>query len=135
MLAKWREKTKGLPDVVWIRFSEPKIGPAALDIEIRLQSDDLERLKAASRELMVWLQGYEGAVDISDDLHPGKPAFRIRLKPEKRMLGLDGGLVADQLRAVFRSITVNTMQRDGNFMDIGVRLSDRGRDSVADLDN
>ncbi len=135
VLAKWREKLKVLPDVVWIRFSETKIGPAGLDIEIRLQGDDLEQIKAASRELMAWLKGYMGAVDISDDLRPGKPEFRIRLKPGARMLGLDGRLVADQLRAAFHFMTVNTVQRDGDSIDIDVQLSDRDRDSVADLDN
>ncbi len=135
VLAKWREKTKDLPDVVWIRFSETKIGPAGLDIEMRLQGDDLEEMKAASNELMAWLKGYVGAVDISDDLRPGKPEFRIRLKPGARMLGLDGRLVADQLRAAFHYMTVNTVQRDGDSIDIDVQLSDRDRDSVGDLDN
>ncbi|HFB97542.1 MAG TPA: efflux RND transporter permease subunit, partial [Bryobacterales bacterium] len=135
VLAKWREKTKDLPDVVWIRFSETKIGPAGLDIEIRLQGDDLKQMKAASDELMAWLRGYDGAVDISDDLRPGKPEFRIRLKPGARMLGLDGRLVADQLRAAFHFMTVNTVQRDGDSIDIDVQLAGGDRDSVADLDD
>ena len=135
ILARWREKTKDMPDVVWIRFAETKIGPAGLDIEIRLQGDDLKQLKAASGELMAWLKGYEGAVDISDDLRPGKPEARVRVKPGARVLGVDGGMVADQLRAAFHSITVNTIQRDGETIDIDVRLGPGGRDSLDDLDN
>ncbi len=135
VLSRWRRKAADLPDVMWIRFSETRIGPAGLDIEIRIQGDDLNAMKAASDELMTWLKGYEGAVDISDDLRPGKPEFRIRLKPGARMLGLDGRLVADQLRAAFHYMTVNTVQRDGASIDIDVQLSDTGRDSVGDLDN
>ena len=134
ILALWREKTKGLPDVSWIRFSQAKIGPQGLDIEIRIQGDDLGQMKEASRRLMAWLGGYVGAVDLSDDLRPGKPELRIRLKPGARMLGVDGRLVADQLRAAFHYITVNTVQRDGDSIDIDVRLAKDDRNSLDDLD-
>ncbi len=135
ILARWREKSRAIADVVWIRFAETKIGPQGLDIEMRLQGDDLARLKAASRELMAWLKGYEGAVDISDDLRPGKPEIRIRLKDGARTLGVDGRMIADQLRAAFHSITVNTVQRDGEAVDVDVQLADADRDSLADLDD
>ncbi len=134
ILALWRQKTAHLPDVQWIRFSQTKIGPQGLDIEMRLSGNDLAELKAASRTLMQWLAGYEGAVDISDDLRPGKPEFRIRLKPEARMLGIDGRMVADQLRAAFHFRTVNTVQRDGQSIDIDVQLDDASRNSVGDLE-
>lgn len=135
ILAKWRKKTRHLPDVVWIRFAETKIGPQGLDIEMRLQGDDLGQLKAASNELMNWLKGYVGAVDITDDLRPGKPELRIRLREGARSLGVDGRLIADQLRAAFHYVTVNTVQRDGESIDIDVQIADADRDSLGDIDN
>ncbi len=134
ILARWREKTKHLPDIVWIRFSEAKVGIAGLDIEMRLRGEDLGEMKKASDALMAWLRGYRGAVDISGDLRPGKPEARVRIRPGARALGIDGKFVADQLRAAFHSITVNTVQRDGESIDIDVRLDPSGRDSLDDLD-
>ncbi len=134
ILARWRDKTRHLPDVTWIRFAETKIGPQGLAIEMRLQADDLDMLDRAAGELVAWLRGYRGAVDVSADLRPGKPEARIRLKPGARTLGIDGRLVADQLRAAFHSVTVNTVQRDGDSIDIDVRLNKGGRNELADLE-
>ncbi|TVR99551.1 MAG: efflux RND transporter permease subunit, partial [Rhodospirillales bacterium] len=75
-LNMWRQEVGAIPDVLSITFTEPQIGPAGIPIEIRLQGDDLDTLKAASRDLETWLARYPGVTDLQDDLRPGKPELR-----------------------------------------------------------
>jgi len=67
----------------------------------------LDRLKAAATELCSWLQGFEGVVDLSDDLRPGKREYRLHLKPSAGVLGLDAKAVSDQVRGAFQGIEVD----------------------------
>ena len=53
VLAQWRTETGIIPDVIFIKFSETQIGPAGLDIEIRLDGTDLRQLGDASRDLQL----------------------------------------------------------------------------------
>lgn len=131
----WRDASGNLADVITIKFTEPAIGPAGLPIDMRLKGEDLLKLKAASLELQQWINGYVGVHDLSDDLRPGKPEFRVRLKDEATTLGLDGRVIADQLHAAFSGTVVNEIQKGAASIEIDVRFSEEGRNSVADLEN
>ena len=85
----WREKLQDLPDIINLTFKEPTIGPGGFPIEIRLQGNDLEQLKQASLELQDWLNQYVGVFDLNDDLRPGKPEIRVRLKAGALAQGMD----------------------------------------------
>jgi len=89
------------------KFTEPTIGPGGRAIDLRLLGYDLDRLKAAATELRSWLQGFEGVVDLSDDLRPGKREYRLHLKPSAGVLGLDAKAVSDQVRGAFQGIEVD----------------------------
>ncbi|MBT4888490.1 MAG: efflux RND transporter permease subunit, partial [Rhodospirillales bacterium] len=131
---KWRQEVGVLPDVINLKFAETTIGPAGLPIDIRLQGQDLKTLKAASRELQFWLNSYEGVYDISDDLRPGKPEIRVRLRDGASTLGIDAQMVARQLRTAFLGETASEVQIGGESYDVSVRLRRDDRNSLADLD-
>ncbi len=132
-LSRWRTELGDLPDVISLNFKEPQVGPAGLAIEVRLQGDDMRRLKQASLELQQWLRQYQGVINLSDDLRPGKPEIRLHLKPGSLAFGLDAVTIATQLRAAFFSITADEVQSGNESYEISVRLDDSGRDQVSDL--
>ncbi len=135
VIAQWRAETGGLADVISVRFAEPQIGPAGLAIEVRLTGRDLGELKAAALELRDWLGGYRGTSNLTDDLRPGKPELRIKLRDGASTLGVDARQIAEQLRAAFFGTTVSEIQRGAESYEIDVRIDPGNKDSLSDIDN
>ncbi len=133
-LARWRKQVGKLPDVIALKFTQPRAGPAGIAIDLRLQGADLGALKKASIKLQDWLRRYEGVHSIIDDLRSGKPEIRVRLKEGAKSLGIDARLVADQLRTAFFGATVSEIQVGAESFEIDVRLDPGDRDNLADLD-
>ncbi|MFA7432028.1 MAG: efflux RND transporter permease subunit, partial [Rhodospirillaceae bacterium] len=134
-LDAWRDRVGLLPDVISIKFAEREMGPAGRDIDIRLHGRDLDRVKAASEELQAWLNGYAGVRDLSDDLRPGKPELRLRLKDGAAGLGFTAESIASQVSAAFQGVTVDEFQIGGQTVEIDVRLVDDARGSLGDIDD
>ncbi len=131
----WRKETGDIPDVIAIKYTEPQIGPAGKAIDLRLKGDDLAILKAASNALQDWLRRYDGVHDITDDLRPGKPEIRVRLKEGAKTLGLDARTIGNQLRTSLFGTTVSEIQQGAESFEIDVRLIREDRDSLSDLYN
>jgi multidrug efflux pump subunit AcrB len=134
VLNRWREKVGNLPDVLNVKFTEPQIGPAGLPIDIRLQGNDLAKLKEASIEMQAWLDSFAGVSDLSDDLRPGKPEIRARLRKGSTALGLDAATIATQLRAAFYGKKAGEIQVGPESYEIDVRLASSKHKSLADLE-
>ena len=133
MIERWRAKVGEIPDVISLKITEAQIGPAGRPIDIRLLGEDLEDLKTASAALLEWLRGYRGVFDLSDDLRPGKPEARLRLREDALALGLNASAVAGQLRAAFHGRTAAEVRLGPQDYEIDIRLAGRDRDSLADL--
>jgi len=134
VIERWRKETGDLADVISVKFAESQIGPAGLAFDIRLTGDDLDELKSAALELTTWLGGYRGTSNLADDLRPGKPELRIRLKDGASTLGIDARQIADQLRAAFFGTTVSEIQRGPESYEVDVRIDPGDKDSLSDLD-
>jgi hydrophobic/amphiphilic exporter-1 (mainly G- bacteria), HAE1 family len=135
IVARWQQALGEIPDVISLAFKEPGIGPGGHAIEFRLEGHDLEQLKAAAVELEGWLGGYVGTRDLLDDLRPGKPELRLSLRPGATALGLDAAAIAAQLRAAFFGLTAREVQRDGEALEIDLRLGALRRDRLDALDD
>ena len=133
VIDRWRKAVGEVPDVIVLKFAEPQLGPGGRPIDIRLTGGDLGELKAASTELIAWLGGYRGVLDLSDDLRPGKPEARLRLREGALSLGVSAAAVAGQLRAAFHGQNAAEVQLGPEDYEINVRLSEADRDSLADL--
>lgn len=133
VIGRWRAEVGPLPDVVSLNFARDEGGPGGKPISVRLTGGELERLKAASTELREWLANYRGVFDLSDDLRPGKPEMRLRLREGALALGLDAANVARQLRAAFHGRNAGTIQVGPEDYEVNVRLTRPDRDSLADL--
>lgn len=133
-LNAWRDQVKFLPDVIAISFKEPGVGPAGLAIDIRLQGQELSSLKSASIELQNWLLTYDGVLDLYDDLRLGSREIRYKLNQSALGLGLDATTIATQLRSAYYGASAGEVQVDAETYDIFVRLNDRARSNLDDLD-
>lgn len=131
---EWRDETGSLPDVLTLSFKEPVIGPAGLPIEIRVRGGDLETLARASQELRNWLASYPGVFDVHDDLRPGKPELRLRLREGALALGLDASDIANQIRAGFQGTKAADIQVGPESIEVDVRLHDADKRSLDDLE-
>ncbi len=134
ILKLWREEVGDVPDVISLGFKEPQFGPAGVPIEIRLQGPDLAANKAAAQDLIGWLERYAGVLDLSDDLRPGKPEVRLKLREGASGLGLDGAAVASQLRAAYFGKTAAEIQVGTEDFEVDVQLAASDQDSMADLE-
>ena len=135
VMTQWREETGELADVISVKYTETNTGPAGLAFDIRLTGQDLNELKSAALKLVDWLSGYRGTSNLTDDLRPGKPELRIKLKDGASTLGVDARQIADQLRAAFFGTTVSEIQRGAESYEIDVRIDPRNKDSLSDIDN
>ena len=134
VLSRWRELSNLPPDVINVAFKEPGLKPGGAPIDIRLQGGDLDEMKVASIALQEWLAGYAGVSDLYDDLRPGKPELRLRLKEGAVSLGLDAASIAAQLRAAYFGTTAAEIQVGVESYEIDVRLAEEDRDQIIDLE-
>ncbi len=131
----WRANVGDLPDVISLKYTESTIGPAGIDIDMRLKGDDLEELKSASTALQDWLWRYRGMTSVLDDLRPGKRELRIRLSDAAAPMGITAALVADQLRAAYFGSTASEMQVRGHALEVTAILDDDDRASFETFDD
>jgi hydrophobic/amphiphilic exporter-1 (mainly G- bacteria), HAE1 family len=134
VMNRWRTQSGNLPDVIALKFTEPAVGPAGRAIDVRLKGDDLGRLSLAAREVKTWLNGYKGVVDLSDDLRPGKPEIRLKLRDGATALGLNAQMIASQLRSAFFGTTASEIQVGKESYEIDVRLAQEDKNSLGDLE-
>jgi len=135
IINRWREAAGDIPDLIALNFKEPAIGPAGIPLEIRLTSPNLEQMKQASLALQEWLSRYSGVFDLSDDLRPGKPELRLRLRDGALALGLDASTIATQLRAAFYGTTASEIQVGPESYEIDVRLAAEDRATLTDIED
>ena len=134
LIRRWREAIGSPADVISLKYAEPSQGPAGRAIDVRLKGEDLDRLRAASLETREFLNRFEGVNDLGDDLRPGKPTIRLRLREGAVGMGLTGAAVAGQLRVAFYGATAATPQVGPESYEVDLRLAPEDRDAEGDLE-
>ncbi|MCT4654553.1 MAG: efflux RND transporter permease subunit [Cohaesibacter sp.] len=134
MIGMWRKKTGPVPGALAMKFTDKERGVAGNAIDIRLRGGNLDRLKKAGNELKAFFNGFEGVVDVLDDLRPGKPEFKISLKDDAGGLGLTAKSVSEELRGLVQGGTGLEVQTGRYGMDVRVRLARGALDSRGGID-
>jgi multidrug efflux pump subunit AcrB len=129
----WQYEIGDIPGLLSLIIQEPGFGPAGIPIEVRLQGESLDQLKAASLELSRHLAGYTGVYNVIDDLRPGKPERRLSLAEGAHGLGLTAEEIAAQLRAAMLGEISDTLRIGQRDVDILVRHAEQDRQSLDDL--
>ena len=133
ILGRWRVLVGDLADVISLKFTDKERGIAGKAIDLRIQGRKLETLKAASEEIKEFLATIDGLDDISDDLRPGKPEFRVHLKESAGVFGITARAVADELRMAIYGNTSLEVLRNNETYALTIRLTSTDRDSLDDL--
>ena len=106
----WREEVGEVADPISLVFKQPTMGPGGRAIEIRAKHDDLQQLKAASIEIQQYLNEFDGVTGVLDDMRMGKEEVLVKLLPGAETFGVNGQLIANQLRAAFFGQTADEIQ-------------------------
>ncbi len=134
-LAEWRRQIGSPPDLISLTLSEPGFGPGGRPIEVRLRGHDLTELQSAVRELHTWFSQFKGVINLTDDLRPGKPELRLRLREDAHGIGITAEQVARQLRGAFQGLVADEVQIGSESYEIDVRLAETERDSLKYLED
>ncbi len=121
-IAAWREDVGELADPISLVFKQPTMGPGGRAIEIRAKHDDLDALKAASIDIQQYLNEFDGVHGVLDDMRMGKEEVLVKLRAGAEAYGVNGQLVANQLRAAFFGQTADEIQLGVENISIQVRL-------------
>lgn len=122
-IAAWREEVGDLAQPVSMVFKQPMMGPGGRAIEVRIQHDDLTQLKAASLEIQQYLNEFDGVYGVLDDMRLGKEEILVKLRPGAESFGVDGQMIASQLRGAYFGQTADEIQVGSENIEIEVRLN------------
>ncbi|WP_192022800.1 efflux RND transporter permease subunit [Shewanella sp. WPAGA9] len=131
----WRLESGDIAEPLSIVFKQPSMGPAGRDVEVRLQHDDLELLKMASVDLQSYLSQFSGVNGILDDMRPGKEEVLVKLRDGAENFGVDGEMIASQLRAAYFGQTADDVQAGPENIEIQVRLNKQQAGNLQALAN
>ncbi|MGV2988724.1 efflux RND transporter permease subunit [Vibrio sp. E150_011] len=126
----WRDDVGEMADPISLVFKQPTMGPGGRAIEIRIKHDDLEQLKAASIDIQQYLNEFDGVTGVLDDMRLGKEEILVKLRPGAETYGVDGQLIANQLRGAFFGQTADEIQLGVENIKIEVKLN---KEDIADI--
>ncbi|MCL1059138.1 efflux RND transporter permease subunit [Shewanella gelidimarina] len=131
-IREWEQGVGELADPIAIVYKQPKMGPAGRAIDIRLRGDDLQQLKSASIDVQQYISGFNGVSGVMDSMRPGKSEILMTLKPGAEAFGVNGMMLASQLRGAYFHQTADYIQVGPESIQIDVQL-DKG--DAAKLEN
>lgn len=106
------------------------------DLEIRLEGEDVQVLKAASLALQTELQGYSEVLsDITDDLPLDGQQYRMSLTQAAQTASVEMSTVASQVASQLSGATLTTVQEGDQEIPVVLQLIERQRESEAWLES
>jgi len=108
------------------------LGPA---LQVELSHPDPAQLDAATEEVQRELNRLAGVFDVENSLEAGTREVQLRLKDEGRTLGLTLDDLAQQMRAAFFGVEASGVQRGREDVSVCLRLLERVRGALADVED
>ncbi|MFT5574950.1 MAG: multidrug efflux pump subunit AcrB [Bermanella sp.] len=131
----WREAIGPLPGIKELSF-DAKAGPGGgVDLDVALESENLDELRLAAEDLKQELQQVSGVFDIRDTFGAGAPEVDVRIKPAGELLGLGQTEIARQVRQAFFGAEIQRFQRGRHEVRVYARLPIKERDTLKTLQN
>ncbi|RCU49508.1 AcrB/AcrD/AcrF family protein [Corallincola holothuriorum] len=134
-IRQWREETGELAAPLSMVFKQPEMGPAGRAIEIRIRHDDLYLLKQVSTEVQQYLSNFQGVYGLLDTMRPGKEEILVTLRPGAEVYGIDGQMLASQLRGAYFHQTADEIQVGPENIQIDVKLAKADAAKLSNLLN
>jgi multidrug efflux pump subunit AcrB len=129
----WRQETRAIPDVVELTFSS-SLFTAGEAINIQLEGDNLDELKAVAEKIGLHLAEYPGVIDISDSFRSGKKELKLDILPSGEALGLSLSMLARQVRQAFYGEEIQRIQRGRDDVRVMIRYTKDERRTLGTLD-
>jgi multidrug efflux pump subunit AcrB len=98
-----------------------------------LNHPDLDRLRASADMVKAHLATYAEVYDINDNLSSAADEIQITMKPGAETLGVTLADVSNQLRQAYFGELADRMARDGEDVEVRVRLPQTARDDLDSL--
>ncbi|MDV7338013.1 efflux RND transporter permease subunit [Terasakiella sp. A23] len=130
---EWREQVKMTAGLERLTLIPVRAGPPGRDVDIRIQGDNIQALKAASLDALDLLKRYPGVSALEDDLPFGKEEAILELSPHGKALGFTTEDVARQVRNSFDGAIAKRFPRGDEEVLIRVQF-DRAHISQTSLD-
>ncbi|WP_320826683.1 efflux RND transporter permease subunit [Reinekea sp.] len=122
IISAWRAKVTSPAGLVKLSFAEDQQGPSSNGVSVRLVSENLVQLQAASQLLRSELAGLTGLLDIRDDLPLGAEQINLKLTADARALGLTPAMLARSLREFVDGYEVQSLQVQGEELAVVLRI-------------
>ncbi|MBD1555518.1 efflux RND transporter permease subunit [Vibrio sp. S9_S30] len=131
----WRNEVGELAEPISLVFKQPTMGPGGRAIEIRAKHDDLSALKSASIDIQSYLNEFDGVHGVLDDMRLGKEEVLVKLRQGAETFGVNGQMIAGQLRAAFFGQTADEIQLGVENIKIVVQLDKKQAGDLQQLAN
>ncbi len=104
-------------------------------IEVTIYGNDLETLSKLSQEAARRMNHIKGVVDVEERFTFGSPELQVRFDRERlAQVGLSVAHVARILETAIKGTVASRYEDKGEEFDIRVRLNERDRDSLLDME-
>ncbi len=130
----WRDVAGHVQDAVELSF-ETSLFSVGEAINIQLEGNQVEELRAVAAKIRAKLGEYPGVIDISDSFRAGKAELKLDIRPSGEALGLGLGDLARQVRQAFYGEEVQRVQRGRDEVRVMVRYTEQERRSLGALDD
>lgn len=129
IIQQWRAAVASPAGLKDLNFVEGQQGPSSNGVSIRLVNEDLAQLKQATDFVKEELAGITGLIEISDDIPLGAEQLDLTLTPDAEALGLTPSDLARALRETVDGFIVQSLQVDGDELDVLLRIDEKQTDS------
>ncbi len=142
VLQELRRGLAGFPDVAYTVGREESalaefLAVSSGQVALKVQGDDLNRLRTISEEIVARLKTVRGLVDVGTSVNEGKPEFRITVRKDAlaRYPRLSVAAVSDYLVGAVRGVKATDFNELEKKYDVMVRLERGTRETVEALLN
>lgn len=104
-------------------------------VRFALQGEDLDLLQQAVADVKLRLAEFDSLYDISDNFTSSIDEIRLDLKPGAEALGITLADITQQVNQAYFGALAQTQARDGEDIEVRVRLDEQARRSLDSLGN
>ena len=130
---KWKKEMRDIPDCNITVESSSMMSSfsSSNDLQVILQSSQLDDLKEASDSLVDELTQYPGLIKVHSDLENAAPVIKVHVDPiEAAADGVAPASVGGLLNNMLSGVKAMTMDVDGNNVDVKVEYPDGEYDTL-----
>jgi hydrophobic/amphiphilic exporter-1 (mainly G- bacteria), HAE1 family len=133
---RYQDITGALITVNQVNLIGGESGFRSQPIQFNIRGTDMAELEKAARDLMAELKKIPGMVDVDMSYRGGKPELDVDIERDRAgELGVPTAAVATTVRALIAGDKVSEYKDGLDLYDVTMRLPDREKSGIAQLDN